>query len=83
LTYELAWWGQAKAVPTRLDVTFTAPEGWQVTDVEAVGPGTDAPVLFGDAEELRVEAGDDGAARVTGTLRGDARLTVTLEGADG
>jgi hypothetical protein len=81
LHYELAWWGQAKAVPTRLDVTFTAPEGWRVTDVQVVGPGTDAPVLFGETEELSVEAGDDGSSRVVGTVSGDATLQVTMEGA--
>jgi hypothetical protein len=81
LRYELAWWGQAKAVPTRLDVTFTPPEGWRVAEVEVAGPGTDAPVLFGETEELSVEAGDDGSSRVTGTLSGDATLQVTMEGA--
>lgn len=37
LVYRLRWWRHAKAIHDRLDVTVTAPDGWEVVDVTLTG----------------------------------------------
>lgn len=78
LVYELAWWEQAKAIPTLLEVTLTPPDGWTVVDVEVAGGGDGRGLgVLGDGEllEARVE---DGRARLSGTVSADTNLTVRM-----
>jgi hypothetical protein len=82
LVYELAWWEQAKAIPTRLDVTLAPPTGWTVVDVEVAGGGDGRGLgVLGDGELLdaRVEGG---RGRLTGTVNADTTLTVRMASAD-
>jgi hypothetical protein len=81
LVYELAWWEQSKAIPTRLDVTLTAPDGWEVVEVEVVGGGTGRGLgVLGAGEPLDARI-VDGRARLTGTVTADTGLTVRMAGA--
>ncbi len=83
LVYELAWWAQAKAIPTRLDVTLAPPEGWTVVDVEVAGGGDGRGLgVLGDGEPLEARV-DDGQGRLTGTVTADTTLTVRMAGAEG
>jgi hypothetical protein len=84
LTYELTWWEQSKAVPTMLDVTVAAPEGWEVAGATVEGGGTGQGFgPFGDGQELSAEVGSDGRARLTGTVSADATLQVRMVGSRG
>ena len=81
LVYELVWWEQAKAIPTRLDVTVAPPEGWTVVEVEVAGGGDGRGLgVLGDGEPLDARA-EDGRARLTGTVSADATLTVRMRSA--
>ena len=78
LVYELAWWEQAKAIPTRLDVTVAPPQGWTVVEVEVAGGGDGRGLgVLGGGEPLEARA-EDGRARLTGTVSADATLTVRM-----
>ena len=78
LVYELAWWEQAKAIPTRLDVTVAPPEGWTVVEVEVAGGGDGRGLgVLGDGEPLDARA-EDGQGRLTGTVSADTTLTVRM-----
>lgn len=83
LVYELAWWEQAKAIPTRLDVMLAPPPGWTVVDVEVAGGGDGRGLgVLGDGEPLEARV-EDGRGRLTGTVTADATLTVRMADADG
>lgn len=82
LVYELAWWEQAKAIPTRLDVTLAPPAGWVVADVEVAGGGDGRGLgVLGAGEPLEARV-DDGDARLTGTITADTTLTVRMAPAE-
>ena len=77
LTYEILLWRQAKGIPDAIDVTVTAPSGYQVDDARLVGGRL--PVGLADIQtvsrpaELRVRRG---SASVTGAVGSDVTLTV-------
>ena len=77
LTYEVLLWRQAKGVADVIDVTITAPSGYQVDDARLSG-GT-LPVRLSDPPmasrpaELRVRRG---SVSVTGAVGSDVALTV-------
>jgi hypothetical protein len=79
LVYELAWWQQAKAIPTLLDLTIEPPEGWRVVGVE-VGGGGDGRGLgvHGEGRPVTAEVDGEGRATLMGTVSADARLRVVL-----
>ena len=82
LVYELEWWEQAKAIPTRLDVSVTPPEGWAVVEVQVTGGGDGRGLgVLGDGEPMDARV-DDGTARLTGTVSADATLTVRMRARD-
>jgi hypothetical protein len=83
LVYELAWWEQAKAIPTRLDVTLAPPQGWTVVAVEVAGGGDGQGLgVLGGGEPLEARV-EDGRGRLTGTVSADTVLTVRMASADG
>jgi hypothetical protein len=83
LVYELAWWEQAKAIPTLLDVTIAPPVGWAVTDVEMTGGGSGRGFgVHGQGQPLEVGI-QDGSARLSGTVTADTRLRIRMSPAPG
>jgi hypothetical protein len=83
LVYELAWWHQSKAIPTLLDLTIEAPEGWSVAAVELDGGGDGRGLgVHGEGVAPSTEVDDAGRARVVGTVSADARLRVHLARTD-
>jgi hypothetical protein len=84
LVYELAWWAQAKAIPTLLDVTIAAPEGWEVIEVEVDGGGDGRGFgVHAAGEPLEARIGADGRAQLTGTVTADTLLRVRMSGGEG
>lgn len=82
LVYELSWWAQAKATPTALELSITAPDGWEVVDVVLSGGGSGQGLgAFGDGEAATAEV-VDGTARVSGNVTADTRIEVRMVGAD-
>jgi hypothetical protein len=82
LVYELAWWEQAKATPTRLDVTVRAPDGWRIVGVDVAGGGSGRGLgVLGGGEPLEARV-EDARARLTGTVTADTTLTVRMAGDD-
>jgi hypothetical protein len=81
LVYELSWWAQSKAIPTLLEVAITAPEGWEVADVDVVGGGNGRGFgVHGDGQPLEARIADDGRAHLIGTVTADTQLRVRFTG---
>jgi hypothetical protein len=83
LVYEWAWWAQSKAIPTLLEVTVAAPEGWSVAEVEVAGGGSGRGFgVHGDGQPLEARIDGDGRAHLSGTVTADTTLRVRFSGAE-
>jgi hypothetical protein len=83
LVYELAWWNQAKANPTLLDLSFVAPEGWLVDEVDVVGGGDGRGLgVHGGGQPLEATVDGDRRARLRGTVSADTTVRLRFVASD-
>ena len=83
LHYAWTWWAQSKAIPTLLDVTIAAPEGWQIVVAEVAGGGEGRGFgVHGDRVPLEVDVDAQGSATLRGTVTADTTLHLRMTGAE-
>ncbi|MBW3577881.1 MAG: DUF4012 domain-containing protein [Actinobacteria bacterium] len=77
LIYELTVWRQAKAIPDRLDITVSAPDGWSVVDVDVRGGGDGSGMgPFGELGPPVAAAADDDRVRISGDVNADLHIEI-------
>ncbi len=78
-TYDLTLWRQAKATPDHVDLTVSAPSGWEVIGVAVEGGGRPTGLGPGGADGTPARAEvQDGAAVIVGSITADLRVSVRL-----
>lgn len=82
LVYRLTWWHQAKAIPDVLDLTFTVPDGYEVSaSLRGGGDGQGMGVL-GEGSPAALEV-DGQTVRVQGNVTRDLEVEIRLRAPDG